>query len=176
MQIEQKIEYVTLKQLTNVLKEVNRPIPATIVALSVVKMNKIGNPYHGKITKKQKANVFIKFDYQNSINKARIKESKEADFISKPRVWGIHVENTPLIEHKNEFYLEARFLNYGPKVEYFIDSINPIKKSEFSNYLPTVKECSGRQELDDSVIMRDFKLSGILEITMNGIKYIRSDV
>ncbi len=180
--MSQEIKFVTLPELVEILKDVNRPMPATFVAATEVKMNKTDvetkktpNPYHGRVVKRQKSNVFIKFDYENSVNKARLKEGKDADFVAKPRAWGVHVDNTPLIEHKGEFYLEARFLGNEPLIEYFIDKGTPIDKKLFEAFCPEKPE-SKTQDLENEVVIRDFKISGILEITMNGFRYIRTDV
>jgi hypothetical protein len=175
MKAEQKIEYVTLEQLTNILRTVNRPMPVTFVAVTEVKMNKTNNPYFGRLSKKQKSNVFIKFDYANSVNKARLNEGKEADFVPQQRKWGVHIPNTPLIEHNGTYYLEARFLGSESKIDYLLDGNEEFDKKLIEEFLPKTSS-SSNQDLEKEIVMRDFKLSGINEITMNGIRYIRSDV
>lgn len=170
-----KIEYITLPQLVEMLKQVKRPIPATFVAATKVDMRKTNNPFHDRIVKRQRSNVFIKFDYENSVNKARLKEGKEADFVAKSRKWGTHVDDTPLIEHKGEYYLEARFLGNSPGVDYFIDGNTPIDKTAFESFVPEKGE-SKSQDLENEVVIRDFKVAGIREITLNGIRYIRTDL
>lgn len=126
------------------------------------------------LQKKQKSNVFINFDYTKSVNKALTKEHKEADFVAKPRKWGEKITGTPIISHKNEYYLEARFLNNEPKIEYILDNTDTIEKELFETYLPptnntTIKEHQG---LNDEIIVRDFKISNILEIVLDGNHYI----
>lgn len=170
-----EVKFVTLEELTEVLKGVNHAMPATVIAATDVDMNKTGNEYHKRITKVQKANVFIKFDYANSVNKQRIKEGKEPDFVPKARVWGVHVDNTPLIEHKGQYYLEARFLGYEPEIDYFLDGKTPIEKAKFEAYLPP-KKASTTQDLENEVVMRTFKLDGVREVTINKIRYVRTDV
>lgn len=181
--MEKEIKLVSLQELTDILKEVNRPMPATFVAITEVKMvqkhreTKEPNEYYGRVNKKQKSNVFIKFDYANSVNKARLNEGKEADFVPQQRKWGVHVPNSPLIEHNGEFYLEARFLNNEPKVEYILDNKEEITKDKIEDFLPPVKEStSTTQDLDKEIIMRDFKLKSIHEITFNGVTYRRNDI
>lgn len=181
--MEKQIKLVSLIELTDILKEVNRPMPATFVAITEVKMvqkhreTKEPNEFFGRVNKKQKSNVFIKFDYANSVNKARLNEGKEADFVAQPRKWGVHIPNSPLIEHNGEFYLEARFLSNEPKVEYILDNNEEITKDKIVAFLPPIKEStSSSQDLDKEIIMRDFKLKSIQEITMSGITYKRNDI
>ena len=108
------IKKVTLEQLVKQLMQLVAPTPATFLAVTEVKMNKKDkdkneNPYHGKVFKEQVSNVFINFNYQNSVNRARLKEGKDADFVPQYRAWGQKVPGTPLVLHENKYYLEARF-------------------------------------------------------------------
>jgi len=167
---------VNKAQLVKALMSIVGPTPATFTAVTEVAMNKTldgdrskPNPYHGRVTKEQISNVFINFNYQNSVNKALAKEGKEADFEAHPRKWGERVPGTPLILHKGEYYLEARFLANEPKVRYMLDG-QDIDKSEIEAYLPkknteSLKESQG---LEEPIIIRDFKISGMREIKFDG--------
>lgn len=170
-----EIKFVTQTELTEILKEVNHAMPATFIASTNVDMPKTNNEYYDRITKLQKSNVFIKFDYANAVNKQRIKEGKEADFVPKARKWGVHVGNSPLIEHKGEYYLEARYLHNEPKVEYLLDGKTPIEKDMFIQYLKEDK-VSTTQDLEKEIVMRTIKMVNIREITISGTRYVRSDL
>jgi hypothetical protein len=165
-----EIVKVTREQLVKALMAITGPTPATFLAETDVNMNKTANPYHGQIKKVQKSNVFINFKYENSVNKALAKEGKEADFEAQPRKWGVRVAGTPLILFKDKYYLEARFLNNEPKVEYFHEG-KIIEKALFEQFIPE-KKSSGNQGLENEVIIRDFKIEGIKEIQFGGIKYV----
>lgn len=160
-------------ELVRALMQLTSATPATFVAITEVKLNK-SNPYFGRIQKKQRSNVFVNFDYENSINKALIKEGKTPDFKAKPRAWGNRIPNTPLILHKNQYYLEARFLKHEPTVEYFLDG-DAIEKEMIEDHLPQVKE-SKQHGLEEAIIIRDFKIDSIHEITVNGTHYVRNDI
>ena len=164
--------------LVRVLMQVTHAVPATFLAITEVKMNKTGNPYHERITKKQKSNVFINFDYAKSVNRALTKEGKEADFEAKPRKWGERLTGTPLVFHKDEYYLEARFLNNEPKVEYFLDNTESVDKEVFESFLPPKNNSSIKehQGLEEEIIIRDFKVRNIREITLDGNHYVRTDI
>jgi hypothetical protein len=174
---EKKSVQVSYGELVEILKNVKGATPATFVAVTEVKMNKTGNPYHGKVTKKQKSNVFINFDYATSVNRARAKEGNEEEFVAKPRKWGAKIPGTPVIQHNDEFYLEARFLTNEPKVEYFMDSIL-TDPEVFEAYMPSKKTESIKehQGLEAEIVIRDFKISNIHEITVGGAHYVRNDI
>lgn len=160
-------------ELVRALMQLTSATPATFVALTEVKLNK-SNPYYGRLQKKQRSNVFINFDYENSVNKALIKEGKTPDFKAKPRQWGNRIPNTPLILHKNVYYLEARFLKNEPTVEYFLDG-DPIEKEMIENHLPAERN-EAKHGLEEAIIIRDFKIDSIHEITVNGTHYKRNDI
>lgn len=164
---------VNKMELVRALMQLTSATPATFVAITDVKLNK-SNPYFGRLQKKQRSNVFINFDYENSVNKALIKEGKTPDFKAKPRQWGNRIPNTPLILHKNVYYLEARFLKHEPHVEYFLDG-DSIEKEMIENHLPPERN-EAKHGLEEAIIIRDFKIDSIHEITVNGIHYKRNDL
>lgn len=172
--MKKEIVEVNLEGLVKALMAIKGATPATFVARTNVKMNKRNNPYYGEIDKIQKSNVFINFNYTNSVNKQRVKEGKEPDFVAKERKWGVKVPGTPLILHKNSYYLEARFLNNEPDVEYIYEN-SEIDKNEFSMFLPN-RSRPTNQNTEKEIIIRDFKVENIQKITFGGKTYIRTDV
>jgi len=169
-QVAEQIE-VSKDELVKVLMAVKGPTPATITATTLVKMNKRNNPYHEKVYKTQDSNVFINFNYANSVNKRLVKEGKEANFEAKPRKWGVHVPGTPLILHKDNYYLEAGYLTKNtPKVTYTMDG-EEVEKAVFENYLPARKP-STTQGLEQEVVMRDFKIENIKKVKVGGKVYV----
>lgn len=171
---EQSVNYM---DMVRVLMSIKGATPATFVAVTEVKMNKTNNPYYGRVTKKQKSNVFINFDYAGSVNRKLIKKGKEPDFVAKPRKWGSKLPNTPIIFHENKYYLEARFLNNEPQVEYMVEGV-VTDKAVLETYLPVRKTESIRehQGLDEEITIRDFNVANIHELTVNGVRYVRNDI
>lgn len=173
--MEAEVVNVTLDELRRVLSVVVGPTPATLVAETPVEMKKTNNPYLNRVIKRQTSNVFINFSYQNAVNKRLTKEGKEANFQSQPRKWGVHVPGTPLILHKNQYYLEAGFITKNaPKAVYLLDG-EETDKAVFETYMPS-KSSSNSQGLENEVTIRSFKLENVLEIKMNGKRYVRTDV
>lgn len=163
-----EIVKVNLDGLVKALMTIKGATPATFEAITEVKMNKTNNPYFSRVKKKQKSNVFINFNYANAVNKQLTKEGKEADFVPQARKWGVHVPGTPLILHKDAYYLEARFLNNEPKTEYMLDD-EITDKTVFETYLPTKKEVKS-QGTDQEIIIRDFKVENMRSVTFGGKK------
>jgi len=163
--------------LVRVLMQIKGATPATFLAITEVKMNKTNNPFYERVSKKQKSNVFINFDYAGAVNRKLLKEGKEPEFVAKPRKWGEKLPGTPLIFHKGEYYLEARFLNNDPKVEYLVDGI-VTEKAVLETYLPVknTESIKEHQGLNEEIIIRDFKVQNIREITVGGTHYVRTDI
>lgn len=172
---EKEIVLVNDQELVRVLMHLKGATPATIVATTVEKMNKTNNPFFERVTKKQRSNVFINFDYAAAVNKRLVKEGKEPDFVAHKRPWGERLPGSPIIFHKNTYYLEAGYLTKNtPTVEYFLDGVL-TDKSVFETFL-TEKKSTSRQGVSDEneVVLRDLKITSIDEITVNGKTYRRN--
>ncbi len=168
--------YITRKELEKKLMAITGATPATIVAETEPKMNKTGNPYFGQVTKLTTANVFINFNYENSVNRARAKEGNEEKFEAHARKWGERVPGTPLVMHKGSFYLEVRFLSEDKTKSAYFHNGQIIGKSILEAWMPSknnvaVAETQGLSE-DAVIIMRDYKLDTIREIRFGGEIYI----
>lgn len=176
--MSKEVENVDLMGMVRVLMGVKSAVPATVLAVTEEKMNKTSNPYYGRVTKRQVSNIFINFDYAKAVNKRLVKEGKEADFVPSARKWGEKLPGTCLVFHKGEYYLEVGYLtNNAPKVEYLLDGV-VSDKSVFETYLKSSNSSSAHQGVSDEneVIIRSFKASSILELSVNGKKYVRTDV
>lgn len=185
MAIEKNVNYMGL---VRALMQVKNTTPASLIAITEVKMNKSvmiadkkeANPFCGRVSKKQKSNVFINYNYANVVNRRLIKEGKSPDFEAKPRVWGEKLPGTPLVFHKNEYYLDAGFLtNNDPKIDYILDG-KITEKVAFESFLPVVApaktaENQGLNE-EDEVIVRTISVRNIYELTVAGVHYVRTDL
>ncbi len=173
---EVEIVEVDMMGLVRVLMQVKSAIPASINAITEEKMNKTNNPFFERVTKQQDSNVFINFDYSKAVNKRLEKEATEngtefVPHVSKGRVWGEHLPGTCIVFHKGEYYLETGFLtNNKPKVNWFLDG-EPTDKAVFETFIKPKPEMS-----KTDVILRDFKMSSIRSVKMNGKIYVRTDV
>lgn len=171
--------YITRKELEKKLMAITGATPATIVAETEPKMNKTGNPYFGQVTKLTTANVFINFNYENSVNRARAKEGVEEKFEAHARKWGERIPGTPLIMNKGTFYLEVRFLSEDKTKSAYLHNGEIIEKSLLEQWMPSKNNASiaATQGLDEDsiIIMRDYKLDTIKEIRFAGEIFIVKD-
>ncbi len=126
------------------------------------------NPFVKTVLQVSRANGAINWRYARSVNRQRVREDKHPDFKSDERAWGNPVALCPLVVHLLDtahFYLEMK----RERVErwYFdVDTLKQVPETEVLPYLKRRKP--SRQGLDREVILRDYRLDHIAEITING--------
>lgn len=147
----------------------------TIVAATVPTMRKTGNPFYDRetktfsILKRSRTNGLINWIYQNSVNNQRLREGLEPDFEPEPRQWGKRIRGTPFVVHDGKIYLELKVqksLEHG----YFSTDGKPIHESEIRPFLSEKAE-GLRQGVDNPVILRDYRINNIEQITFGGQIY-----
>jgi len=133
------------------------------------------NPHKGRVRKVTTgANVMV---FQNkSVNgyeamvKRRLEKEGKApeSFELSPRKWGTRLPNTPIVEHKGNYYLEVIFLHKG-KTHYELDGV----KTDPSNIqgLPGYNGEAEQGGLNDKVVIRTFKIDSLTSITINKETY-----
>lgn len=111
--------------------------------------------------------------YKNMVERRLVAEGKNPEsFQLSPRAWGERIANTPLVLHKDEYYLEVIFLKAG-EVSFFYNG-KPIKETLIQG-MPEKSEGGEQGGLSDKVIIRTFKISSIARITINKEVYIICD-
>lgn len=139
----------------------------TIVAVTDPRMRKRDNPYAGRVQKRSSVNGVVGWIYQNSVNRERVREDLEADFEAHPRKWGERIKGTPFVEHKGNTYLELK-VERVLSTEYLLDG-EPVDREVIAEWLPARKAEGARQEVENPIILRDYRLDSITEITFDGI-------
>src|SRR6185312_11339306 len=110
-----------------------------------------------------------------SVNAQRERENLEPDFIAEPRKWGERLPNFPLVRHVKDgvekLYLEMK-IQRSLHHRYILDNHKAIgiENDLITACLPIRAE-SSRQQLEKEVILRDYELSNIKRIRINGITY-----
>lgn len=177
-------------QLHDILLDIRGATFVTIVARTVPKLLKTGNPYLG-CTKVARVNGMINWVYANSVNNQRKRESTPVDkagevipFVPEARRWGQRrfidsegnaiydsvaaVRLSPFVDHKGIVYLE---LKVERSIEYSYELNGEVITAEqIKPFLPKRKE-GRRQQVEKTVILRDYTLSNIEEISVNGEHY-----
>lgn len=177
---------VTPNQLGEVLAQIERAVPITLVAKTPVSMNKTvagdrktANPFHGRVFKTQESNVFVAMDYETAVNNRLIKEGKDPEFEVSARKWGESVGKSPVIMNEKNgvvnYYLQVYFVTTNtPKISYEVmenETLRSADKSEFEEYLKP-KSVSTSQGLDRALEVRSFKLENVVEVRANGNIYV----
>ena len=107
--------------------------------------------------------------YVNSVRKGLELEGKSADdFQLSPRKWGVKIENTPFIENKGQYYLEVDIQSVG-EVQVLLDG-EVVDKSTIEGY-PASRVEAKQGDLEDKIILRDFKVESITTIRINKQQY-----
>ena len=170
---------MTKTDLVEVLMSRKGAFFGTIVAETDPRMKKTDNPYVGA-TKISRVNGLLNWIYENAVNRQRCRENQPLDdigevehFEAHPRKWGVRLRRedgsiTPLVEHKGSFYLELK-VEKSLGYEYRKDGVT-LDPKEVEQYLPKRKE-GARQQVDNPVILRDYCIDNIKQITMDGIVY-----
>jgi hypothetical protein len=158
-----------------VLIEKIKSISGTTMASIVVEtIPDIKNPKTSGMTdrlrKRSYVSITLGFNYSNSVNRQRTKEGVEPDFEALPRKWGTRIPKTSLVEHKGELYLETK-INRVIDTKYILDG-QEVQYGDIEQYLRAKPQSSGRQGVNNEIILRDYKLSSIVAITMFGQTYI----
>lgn len=170
---------MTRDQLVETMQGRKGAFFATIVAETEPAMRKTNNPYVGA-TKISRVNGLLNWIYENAVNRQRIREDQPLDangevehFTAKPRKWGQRVKRndgtvTPLVEHKGKHYLELKVeRSLGYEYRHNGQTLDPAVVAPF---LPNREE-GARQEVDNPVILRDYSIENITQITIDGIVY-----
>lgn len=140
-------------------------------------------PLNGRVTKVSKVNGMVNWNYTNSVNNQRMREESPQDkdgniqgFVAEQRKWGTRLHNKPYVIHskdgKGKVYLELKVERSLGHV-YFLDG-KELTEDEAKNQIhPHLRERKEgeRQEVEKPVILRDYSLSNINQITLGGIIY-----
>jgi hypothetical protein len=149
----------------------------SVVYENEVRMNKRGNPYYGRVTKRVTAQMSYCYSYENACNN-RISE-EGVTFVAESLPWGSWFIPNKVITHKGEYYIRLYDINgRTPKIEYFVDGkpATMAQYREFAGFLQKDKTTSAKQsehgiEEERQVMPRAIKVKTIKEFTMNGVTY-----
>ena len=153
----------------------------TLIAVTEPKMNKRGNALYGRVHKATcMVNVALGYSYENTVNNRLAREGKENDFESqKPfgKSWVVGLENILLVSDKNaeQYYLRTTMLpNTNSKSVYLVDGRRATEEEvEIIKTFLVKSSKPSNQGLSEehSVIVRDYKLEGVLALTQGAKEY-----
>lgn len=163
------------KDLVEFFNKYKSPAKVEVVAVTSQKMNKKdvatkteANPFTS-ISKITNFEAEVNVDYEDRVNHQRIAEGKEMDFEAANARWGTPISKA-ITEKDGKFYLK---LIPGIRLNdtYYQDQDGKrVLQEEFIRFVPVSKPSgSGRQEVDQAVVFRTYKLDSIIGLTIPGI-------
>lgn len=167
---------ITQHELETMLMQTARCQFVQLATVTDPDMRKRGNP-HFTARKVSIVNGVINWRYARAVKQQLLREGKRADadvFRAFPRKWGQRVKHTPLVSHiagdegTCRLYLETKIER---RVNHYFcrETGKRIDESELAPWLRDPGP--SRQGTDREIILRDFALANIAELTMGGIRY-----
>ena len=175
------------KGIANMMANIKGATICTIDTVTVPKMNKTGNPYFGKVVKVARVQMQFGYDYENAVNNRLKAMGLEPNFDAMGRKWGVWVVPNKVAEHKGELYLRFYTMenpNSISEVYYAINEggkyrvANPSEVAEIKSFMPNKGESNRQSEAgltEHQVEPREFKISSIRKIAVNGVVYERAE-
>lgn len=127
------------------------------------------NPQIGQIFKSNVgSNVMLAANYEAMINRRLEAEGVDQNFTISPLKWGERIEQTPLIFHNDEVYLQTIFIKSGT-VSYF-QNLTEIAQDSIVGF-PTPPQAPVQAGLENKVIVRTYNIRHIQALRMIGGRY-----
>jgi hypothetical protein len=162
---------ITKNELIEILKGVDKSTFVSITMETPVKMNKTGNPYFGRVTKRSSCNYLMGNDYEK-----RVTTNGEREGVEGFKVGELsgkkHISKCVLIDTKTEtthYVMVERFDEIHPKNEYLFEG-NRIEKQLFQQYMVSVSE-NKSQPQERKVMVITPKIDNIREMSINKEQY-----
>ena len=164
---------VTEKEMLEILMNLDKPSFTNIKSRTKVRMNKTGNPYFDQVWKTTEGNYFIGGDYEKMVNTQIKKEDLEGvDFKSQECKVGNHVSKCILYNEKlDTYYLQHYVFREVPLKSTYEFEGNEIERQLFQSY-EVKKSESKSQPQERKIVPPSFKMSSILEMSLNGNRYV----
>jgi len=174
------METIHFSQLPSIFENKKGSKIVYIQTLTEVKMNKklsdrkTPNPYHGKVFKLRKIRIQSNFNYQDSVNRKRISEGLEPNFISQGFSWGTLI-NPYILQHNSDdsklyFYYQLYSTSFTEKPKYLVGD-KEVDFSEIKNYLPPKKDSYKNQGVDNPTKPQIVKIENIQYLSIDGEKF-----
>lgn len=160
-----KIKTADLIQLVDGLKELTY---VTVAYRGPANLKRTGCPYDSQTTKQTVITGAILYDYQKSVRDRQEAEDKKVDFVAKPRAWGERHGNW--VTHKGNHYLPIRVEHLSEKT-FFSSTGAVIPNDLVQPFLREPSEAKSQGDLVEKVVIRDYNLEHIFQITINGDVY-----
>ena len=170
---------MTFNSVSEFVQNVSRgTFGITLIAVTEPKMNKRGNPFYGRVKKATyMSNVALGYDYENVVNARLERKGEEGTFQAekpKGKSWDVYPFILQSDKDESIKYLRCTMRpNTATKTLFILDgeivtdadTILAIK-GWLPKSAPSVKQTESGLSDEEQVIVRDYKLDGILCLTL----------
>lgn len=131
------------------------------------------NPHYGRIRKVVMGmSVMVSTSksgspYERMVRRRQAAEGKEVDFTAEKRAWGTRIGTTPMIEHKDQIYLEI-FCQHPGVTTYYLDD-TPINEEDIIGLRIATHNEEAQGGIDDQVIIRAVNAESIIGMRIDGV-------
>ena len=175
MTTEKQVVKVSVSELVDVLKQVEKSTFINVTMVTIPTMNKTGNPLFGMVKKVSNCNYLIGNDYETRVNNNEVKEGLEGSFESMKPSGKHHISKCVLVDDKTgltHYLMVERFDEVKPKVEYLKNDepMNEVDRMILNDWLKKSSDTT-RQEQERVVSVITPKIENIKTLSLNGVVY-----
>ena len=142
-----------------------------VMATTVPKMRKTGNPWYDNVKKTTSVGGCLLHNYEANVNAQRAREGKPTDFVAQASKWGKRIGNSCIFAHTpkgatvEKHYLDLRILKVSRSRLFTKDgtriSMDTIKPWQ------TPRKKSEKQNLRKEIVIRRYMFSNIRRINVS---------
>jgi hypothetical protein len=187
------ITHITRSEFVELLRNVETPSFIAMVSKTPVDMakydaywieidgkrkknpNAVPNPFFdlGIENLSRKYKILTGFDYAKSVNARLEREGKDADFVAK-ETWHLPISKALVTDRKTEskFYLRYQYMPDSTLETEYTYNGDPIGKELFKQYMADKSNSYANQGLDNTLNFQVCNVDNLLEVSMNGTRYV----
>jgi len=173
-------------ELISIFKDIENQVPSPFLSVTmdtefdkVYKKSKTDgelNPYYKGLRKVSTRTYRLVIDYQQRVWNNLVKEGKDPNtFVVESPSGKKHISKSVLVDTKTEtihYVMLEWFVNQHSSTQYTFEN-NPIEKVMFEKWLKDIETpTNDKQDLDKPVTPITPKISNIVSVSVNGVKYI----
>jgi hypothetical protein len=177
---------VTETELISIFQEIENQVPTPFLSVTmdtefddVYKKSKTDgelNPYYKGLRKVSTRNYRLVTNYKKRVGGNLTKEGKDPNTFEVQELKGRrHVTKSVLIDTKTEtihYVMLEWFVNQHSSIQYTFEG-SPIERVMFEKWLKDIEvPTNDNQGLDNPVLPMTPKMSNIVSVSVNGVKYI----
>jgi hypothetical protein len=177
---------VTETELISIFKDIENQVPSPFLSVTmdtefdkVYKKSKTDgelNPYYKGLRKVSTRTYRLVIDYQQRVWNNLVKEGKDPNTFEVESPSGKkHISKSVLVDTKTEtihYVMLEWFVNQHSSTQYTFEN-NPIEKVMFEKWLKDIETpTNDKQDLDKPVTPITPKITNIVSVSVNGVKYI----